>query len=268
MNYAKNAVNDALSSNPFRAEMNPQDLVNTLDIFWSKVATNVKAGMKDAQLQGIYAVLFSQVREECNRIAWEDDPVVYTRVANKNMRKDIAAILLVAAALIMFLTTFLMESKRYTLGMILCGLALILLVAGIALQSIKGDATAHIVEQRLRPQAIATSLLKTATVLDDNAENLLGLINPVGTPTGLQALDLVCEVYRASATENSNVKTALDRYLRQNSVREVPYSEDTASLFNIMPSNATRTLQPALIQETAQGDHVLAKGLACVQMIK
>lgn len=268
MNHAQDAVKAALANNPFHAEMKPLDLAAGLDNFWSQIAMNVKVNMKDAQLQGIYAVLFSQVRKECSRVAWQDDPVVYTRVAGRNVRKETAAILLVASAALMLLTTFLLESKKYTLGMILCGLALVLLVAGIALQTLKGEDAPHIVEQRLRPQAIAKSLMETASAIDSNAQNLLGLINPVGTSSGLEALDLVCELYRARAHKNANVQTALDKYLRQNGVREVAYSEETAALFSIMPSNATETLQPALVQETATGEHVLAKGVACLQMIK
>ena len=152
--------------------------------------------------------------------------------------------------------------------MILCGLALVLLVAGIALQTLKGEDATHIVEQRLRPAAIAKSLDETASAIDSNARTLLGLINPVNTSSGLEALDLVCELYRSRAHKNANVQTELARYLRQNGVREVAYSEETAAMFSIMPSNATETLQPALVQETATGDHLLAKGVACLQMIK
>lgn len=266
LNHVQNAVKAALQNSPFHPEMTEQQLADTLDNFWSLIAVQVKSTLKDAQLQGVYAVLFSQVRLESNRAGWQDEPVIYTRVLNRNVRKDVASLLLVIAALLMLLTSYLLNGKKYHLGMILCGLSLLLVVASLALQLIKGETATHKVEQRLRPQAIHKALEATATALDSNAETLLSLVTPISDNSELQALSLVREIYRASAHENGNVRTALQEYLRQNSVKEVDYTTENASLFDVMPSNGTKTIQPALVQETATGTHLISKGLACIQM--
>lgn len=266
MDYAQKAVQTVLEKNPFRMEMDPQQLADALESFWSQVSMTVKSSMKDAQLQGIYAVLFSQVRGESNRVTWQDEPVVYTRVANRDVRKDIAAVLLVLAAVLMLVMALLLNQQKNLLGTILCGLAVVFVIAGVCLQALKGAQASHKVEQRLRPNSITAALENTARALDANAENMLNLLNPVSNSSGLDALELVRELYRTPTAPDANVASAMQMYLRRNGVKEVQYSEETASLFDVMPANGTRTIQPALVQETASGRQLVSKGLACVKL--
>lgn len=265
MNHVQDAVKAALAKQPFHREMTPQQLSDALDSFWGQVAMTVKSGLKDAQLQSIYAVLFAQVRAENNRIAWQDEPEVFTRVAQRDWRRDVAALLPGLAALIMLCMAIVKGQQKDLWSAILCGIAVALVIAGLGLQAMKSGVASHRVEQRLRPASIARSLEETARMLDGNAENLLGLLHPVSQEGGLEALELVQELYRAPEAMDENVAAALQMYLRQRGVKEITYSAESAALFDVMPANGTKTIQPALVQETAAGRTLVCKGLACVK---
>lgn len=114
------------------------------------------------------------------------------------------------------------------------------------------------VKMPLNTDAVFKLLEEAAIGIDANAARIAAAL-PAPAPDRSE-IEIIRELSKIQSLDQ--VHSLLDYYIEKNGITKVEYSPETAHLFNLMPSDETRTLEPTLIKGE---DEIIYTGMALVK---
>lgn len=282
MDYAYQAIKKVRSGVAISADMGIDAFSRTVGEVWSTVITDVAAATEEDQvLQSIYRGILNQAKSATVGFQWLGAPETYLSAGQSRKKiNPLKYILLVPAFLLLLWDIFEKLNVKSYGGVVVYSIGLAVLAVALVLTIIDDfktgpQAAAH-AEQRIDVAAAWNSLERIASAADTHASALYSHMPQPdirsevdGLPLAAALLDWGCQ----DGQVPDELRTVLRTYLREHAIEAVAYSPERSSLFQLMPSNGTRTLEPALVKKVktvrdgtvTEEEMLLRRGMACVK---
>lgn len=282
MDHAYQAMKRVRAGVAVSADMGIDAFFRTVGEVWSAVIADVAAAAEgDPVLQSIYRCVLNQARSSTAGFQWLGSPQTYLSAGQGRKKINPLKYILLGPALLLLLWDVYgqLNVKSYG-GAAVYGIGLAVLAAALVLAVMDDfkagpQAAAH-AEQRIDVAAAWNSLERIASAADTHAAALYSHMpqpdvrNEVdGLPLAAALLDWGCQ----DGQVPDELRTVLRTYLREHAIEAVAYSPERSALFQLMPSNGSRTLEPALVKKvktirdgvTTEEEMLLRRGMACVK---
>lgn len=282
MDHAYQAIKKARSGVAISANMGIDVFSRTVGEVWSTVISDVAAATEEDQvLQSVYRGILNQAKSATVGFQWLGAPEIYLSAGQSGKKINPLKYILPVPALLLLLWDIFekLNAKLYG-GVAVYGIGLAALAAVLILTAIDDfkagpQAAAH-AEQRVDVTAAWNSLERIASAADTCAAALYSHMprpdirgEADGLPLAAALLDWGCQ----DGQVPDELHTVLRTYLREHAIEAVEYTPERGALFQLMPSNGTRTLEPALVKKVRTvrdgavtvEETLLRRGMACVK---
>lgn len=284
MNYAREAIKGVLDTVPLTDDFDEDKLNKQISRVWSETASAISSSaavQSDSLLWLAYRPLLEQAKNATGELRFLGEPEVFYAPTKSGKGVSPLWYLLLIPTLLVLILDF-TRSIPLNIGMILLSgaalLTLAIFLGAYTLQtrrSSAGTGSVH-VAQKVNLPKLRASLEAIAGSVDTGAEGLYERLNQKNGEQrnlgdGMALAKSVLKQY-FSGGDTQSIMSDARIYLSQHGIEVVEYTPERANLFNLMPSNGTKTIQPALIQHTktmengmpCEKETLLEMGVACV----
>jgi len=310
MDYAVQAMEKVRSSVTLSPDMGQEAFFKAVHLIWKLTADETATKLKlEPELQSVYRGIFHQARDTATDFRWLGQPEVkWVKQEKKSEQKSNVlskmnrfitskGLYVLALFLLGVSAVFMWEAENWkALIPGIAGAVMLVMTKAPSLwdqirelptalkrhreqAAIKKDPSEAVrVEQRIDPVAAWNSLKKIARTVDENAAALYAhfvqrtdqsLEDMDGLPLAKALLDWDCQEEQVP----EELRSELRLYLQSKGIEALPYSPERSAIFQMMPANSTRTLEPALVRKVktmrdgvmVEEEQLLLQGLACVK---
>lgn len=284
MDYAFLAMKKLRSTGILSADIGLEDFNKAIRQVWSDVSLTVTEGLEeDLVLQSIYQGILNQSRIAVADFQWLGKPEAYHSFGQGRKKPSpLKYLLLLPAAVILAWNLALQYTVKNIPLVVLYGTLLATLALAAVLfvaDSLRAGPEIKIhVEQRVDPVLAWSSLEKIAIAVDNHAAALYARLarqeeQGADCTDGLALAEALLDWDCQEGQVPDEIRTVLRVYLRDHGIEAVEYTPERSAIFQLMPANGTRTVEPALIRKvkTEKGgllvdeDVLLRRGLASVK---
>lgn len=270
MDYAKEYYRNQIEPRAYDTYLTIDEMKKEFTMFRNTVLFRVTEG-SDIRTRDIYQILIGQLTA-FDPMQWLDTPEVFISTAdivNKKMRIPwfgLAGTVLLIAMVIRFVLT---KTMADVITAILIGLGLAAFLTQLVLlwMSLSAKPKTNIrCEQRVSSVKFKAGLEQLANTLDSNAESLYRTMNAPAAVSGSTAdtdVSIVLDLLSFSfVQDNPVIMNVIDHYLMKHKITKLDYSEQYAHLFEVMPSDITKTKIPVLVKD----EKILNRGTVLMKM--
>lgn len=284
MDYAFQAMKKLRSAGALSADMGLENFGKAVRQVWSDVSIAVTEELEEEPvLQGIYQGILNQSKLATADFLWLGKPEAYHSFGQGRKKPSPLKYLLFLPAAAVLALELVMQWRAKNIpfvvlyGAVLAALALAAVL--FAVDSLRAGPEIKIhVEQQVDPALAWSSLEKLAMAVDNHAAALYARVaqREEGETDRIDGLALAQALLDWDCQEGQapdEIRTTLRIYLRSHGIETVEYTPERSAIFQLMPANGTRTVEPALIRKvkTQKGgllveeDVLLRRGLACIK---
>lgn len=284
MDYAYQALKTVRSGITLSADMGTEDFVRAVGQAWSQVTSEVAHKLEaDLMLQSIYRGILNQTKATSTLFQWLGQPeTFYSFGQARNKPHMLKYPLFLLALLFLVWESYRQWNAKSYLLLILCGMVIIALIASLLLFLMDtpkaGPMGSVHVEQRIDVKLAWNSMEKIAMAVDNYATALYAHFAEMEgeRKDSLDGLSLAKALIDWDCQEEQvpdEIRTVLRIYLHDHAIEIVQFSPERKEIFQVMPANGTRTIEPALVKKTkvekdgvlVEEEILLHRGLACVK---
>ena len=267
MSFAKNGCAKALQQLLIKDNMQDNEVVEQLNLFWNRVYDSVSSDLGENTFEkNIYHILLAQqimlpTLEQWKQV--EDFPA--PKPVKESKFPKIRKVLLILAIIVMLANILFALIGKQNVAAIIGLVALVFVV--LAFFSLLTKKRKTIEPPKMTPichwniVAIEKYLSDKAIAIDADAAALIPHSN-----NKLEALDLVevllLQIYQGDIPNGGEIHGKVKSYLMLHDIQLVDYSANTAGMFTLLPSNGEKALLPALVKD----GQVLSMGKACIEI--
>lgn len=286
MEYAYQAIKRALEDVTLAPDAGVDGLAAKLNQIWARTASDVleqEGVAANKALRDVYRVLLDQARNATAEFRWLGEPKLFYSPLQKKRSTDRLRrlLLLPPLGLLVFFLIWYGMAKNYV-GVVITAVSAVTLVSYLSMSAWDSYKTANQIgdmraEQQLDPVLVRSTLERIAETVDANAASLAGRIQEeqgegVGALDGLELAKKLLKLHGEGEEVPDSALTEVRRYLSACGITALDYTPQRKALFTLLPSNGTRTLQPALVRrvrtvrngESVEEEVLLEQGVACV----
>ncbi len=284
MDYAFQALRKALDGVTLAADTGMDELESKLNQIWTQTVVRVsEQTAENPDLRDVYRVVLNQAQNATVEFRWLGKPKLFYSPAKggKAPSRLRYLLLLPTLGMLVFLLIWYGMAKNYT-GSTLAAASLVTLGVYLIISALDAYKMVHQIgemraEQQIDPVLVRRTLEKIAENADANAASLTARFQQEkgGGKAEMDGLELARKLLKLNYEGETVPASALSevrRYLDTCGVETVEYTPQRKALFTLLPSDGTKTLQPALVRkvrtvrngESVEEEVLLEKGVACV----
>lgn len=287
MEYAYRGMKEAMETVTLTPDMGEEELHKKLLHIWRETASSIAAREEvqgDQTLRDAYRVVLDQAQSATADFRWLGQPELYYSPTKSGKKPSPLRHLLALPALAVFVAVFIWcDTNGQTTIRLLTALALAALLAYLGLTAwygrrMEGQAGAMHAQQRVDLAKVRSSLEKIAMHVDAGAAGLYAQLRQrqEDQKADLDGIELVKRLLKLHYEGESLPESAMTEvriYLSACHIEPLDYTPEREAMFTRLPSNGTKTIQPALVQhvrtvkdgEPCEEEVLLQTGIACVR---
>lgn len=284
MDLAYQALKKVRPGFAISADMGVEAFNKIVGEIWNAVIAEVGSATEgDPALQGIYRGMLNQAKASTVNYRYLGQPETYLSAGEGRHKVNPFKYVLIAPALLALMWDVFHGLNVKTFGTaLLCFIALGALVAALVFMVMEdmrtgGPVATARAEQRIDVGAAWSSLERIVAAVDSHAAALYAHMPQPDVREEIDGLPLAAALLDWNYQEGNlpdELRTVVKMYLHEHAIEAVDYSPETSALFQVVSSNGTKTMEPALVRRAkavkngtmTEEETLLRRGMACVKL--